>query len=131
MKMMKEIRSRGPIIADLEVPLTFSYYNEGIFSDVHDKVLESMKGTSDYEELIDDEFINDMTLTDYNIEWELLNHSILIIGWGVEDGVKYWICRNSYGRGWGEAGHFRIRKGANDYGIESESSAYIPELLLD
>ncbi len=128
---MKEIRSRGPITADLEVPLTFSYYTSGIFSDEHDKVLENMKGTSDYEELIDDEFINDMTLYDYSIEWQLLNHSILIIGWGVENGVKYWICRNSYGDSWGEAGHFRIRRGANDYGIESEPSAYIPELLID
>ena len=30
--MMKEIRCRGPIVADLEVPLTFSYYKHGIFS---------------------------------------------------------------------------------------------------
>ena len=37
--MMKELRSRGPIVADLEVPLTFSFYQNGIFSDDHDKVL--------------------------------------------------------------------------------------------
>lgn len=37
--MMKELRSRGPIIADFEVPLSFSYYSTGIFSDDHDKML--------------------------------------------------------------------------------------------
>jgi len=30
--MMKEIICRGPIVADLEVPLSFSYYRSGIFS---------------------------------------------------------------------------------------------------
>jgi len=54
---------------------------------------------------------------------------VFIIGWGVEDGVKYWICRNSYGPSWGEAGHFRIRRGMDDFAIESEPSAYIPEII--
>ena len=36
---MKEIRSRGPIIADLEVPVSFSTYTQGIFSDDFDKIL--------------------------------------------------------------------------------------------
>lgn len=35
--MMKEIRARGPIVSDLNVPLSFSYYTEGIFSDEHEK----------------------------------------------------------------------------------------------
>lgn len=75
------------------------------------------------------ESISDLTLVDYHIEWEYINHSILIIGYGVEKGVKYWICRNSYGTSYGEdGGHFRIRKGANDFGIESEASAYMPTL---
>lgn len=39
LKMMKEIRARGPIVADLEVPLSFSYYTNGIFSDDHEKEL--------------------------------------------------------------------------------------------
>jgi len=41
--------------------------------------------------------------------------------------VKYWICRNSYGSKFGEeGGHFRVRRGADDFGIESEPSAFIP-----
>ena len=33
--MMKEIRARGPISGDLEVPSTFSFYTHGIFSEDH------------------------------------------------------------------------------------------------
>ncbi len=128
--MMKELRAHGPVVADLEVPMSFSYYTSGIFSDDYDKLLSAVSGTAEYDELIDDDYINDKALWEYNIQWQCLNHSILVVGWGVENGVKYWICRNSYGAHWGEGGHFRIRRGANDYAIESEPSAYIPELLI-
>jgi C1A family cysteine protease len=61
--------------------------------------------------------------------WEFINHSIVIVGWGVDKktGVKFWICRNSYGKWFGEEfGHFRVRRGQNDFGIESQGSYYIP-----
>ena len=35
--MMKELRARGPIVSDLAVPLSFSYYTSGIFSDDHEE----------------------------------------------------------------------------------------------
>ena len=82
-------------------------------------------------ELTDDDDISEITLNDMGVEWQLINHSILIVGWGVEDGVKYWTCRNSYGPNWGKQGYFRIRRGMNDYGIESEPSAYTPYLLKE
>ncbi|CDW78518.1 cathepsin c [Stylonychia lemnae] len=123
--MMKEIRARGPIVSDLNVPLTFSYYRNGIFSDDHELQLKK-EGFKEYlnENSVDE--VTDRTLRDYHIEWQYINHSIMIVGWGEEDGVKYWICRNSYGDAWGEQGHFRIRRGLNDYGIESAPSYYIP-----
>ena len=43
--MMKEIRSRGPIVGDLQVPLSFSYYKSGIFSDEHSKILKNLVST--------------------------------------------------------------------------------------
>ena len=69
--------------------------------------------------------ITDMSMEDYGYAWMSLNHSVVIYGWGVdEDGVKYWMVRNSYGSGWGMNGTFLVRRGVNDFGIETEATAY-------
>lgn len=31
-------------------------------------------------------------------------HAIKILGWGVEDGVPYWLCANSWNTDWGDNG---------------------------
>jgi len=38
------------------------------------------------------------------------NHAVAIIGYGSENGMDYWIIRNSWGSGWGEKGYIRIRR---------------------
>jgi C1A family cysteine protease len=55
-----------------------------------------------------------------------LNHSVVIVGWGVDQktGTKFWKVRNSYGEKWGMKGDFLVRRGENDFGIESETTAY-------
>jgi hypothetical protein len=44
--------------------------------------------------------------------------------------MPYWIVRNSYGLKWGDFGDFKVRRGFDDYGIESELSGYDVEILI-
>ena len=46
-------------------------------------------------------------------------HAIKIIGWGSDKGMKYWLCANSWGKSWGNNGFFKIKRGENYLGIES------------
>jgi len=46
-----------------------------------------------------------------------INHAITIVGWGSQNGINYWIVKNSWGTGWGENGYFRIIRGKNMCGI--------------
>ena len=50
----------------------------------------------------------------------VLNHALLLVGYGTENGVDYWKVKNSWGTGWGEDGYYRVVRGKNACGIAED-----------
>lgn len=93
-----ELYHNGPLILGLEPTEDFMWYSEGIYRSPSSSDL--MHSTSSF-------------------EWERVDHAVLLVGYGEENGRKYWKLQNSWGEDWGERGFFRMVMGENDSGIES------------
>ena len=100
--MRMELVKNGPIAIGFEVYPDFQAYKSGIY-----------KHTG---------------LEDEVNPWEITNHAVLAVGYGVENGVKYWIVKNSWGSDWGEEGYFRIVRGVDEVSFESMAVAATPIL---
>jgi len=46
-----------------------------------------------------------------------VNHAVVAVGYGHEDGMDYWIVKNSWSADWGDQGYFKIQRGVNMCGI--------------
>jgi cathepsin B len=54
-------------------------------------------------------------------------HCVRIVGWGEENNTPYWLVANSWTTYWGDNGYFKILRGKNECGIESDCVAGIPD----
>ena len=88
--IQREIMMNGMVDANIDSPLGHTTFSEGIL-------------TSQYSNggLLD-----------------VPNHVLAIIGWGVENGKKYWLTRSAYGDTFGASGDIKIERGVNLFMIE-------------
>lgn len=95
-----ELHRGGPLVLGIEPSEDFMFYSGGVY-----------RSTSKEKNL--------MKLKNRDEEWEKVDHAVLLVGWGEENGQKFWRIQNSWGPDWGEEGFFRIAMSENESGIES------------
>ncbi|CAO2151969.1 unnamed protein product [Urochloa humidicola] len=51
-----------------------------------------------------------------------INHAVTVVGYGVEDGTRYWLIKNSWGKFWGQEGYLKLEMGVGACGIAQYAS---------
>ena len=128
----------GPLVTEFHADRKFHHYKSGILT--QDEIPE--EPSQNEEIFVPTEYLlqvdepklgQSVAQSQAQMAYQELDHTIFVLGWGVDadTGTKYWIVRNSYGDHWGMNGDFHVKRGNNDYGIESELSGYNVELILE
>ncbi|CAG9860146.1 unnamed protein product [Phyllotreta striolata] len=76
------LATRGPVNADIYANPLIRHYKGGIYDDA-------------------ERCPNEISL---------LNHGVLIVGYGTTNGTDYWFVKNSWGTKWGEEGYFKLKR---------------------
>jgi cathepsin C len=113
--MMRDLFDHGPLALGFNAPPSLFYYHSGIYSSRKHKQHEL---ASDHDHASAGAADGHGAHTTVR-PWEKTNHAVVVVGWGEEDGKKYWIVKNSWSEKWGEGGYFRILRGVDEFGIES------------
>lgn len=87
-EMLHALYNVGPVAIGFEVINDFRSYQSGVFSSPKCKSTASAP-----------------------------NHNVLLVGYGTEDGMDYWLLKNSWGASWGDNGFFKLQRGVNMCGI--------------
>jgi cathepsin H len=87
-QLKEELFQKGPVSVAFEVVEDFMDYTSGVYSST-----ECKNGPMD------------------------VNHAVLAVGYGTENGVDYWLVKNSWSEHWGDKGYFKIQRGVNMCGI--------------
>jgi hypothetical protein len=86
--LLNSVAAYGPVVVALDAStVAFQLYSGGVFED------------------------------DIYCSSVLVNHEMVVVGYGSNGETPYWIVQNSWGTGWGEDGYIRVIRGKNLCGI--------------
>lgn len=91
--MVDSVATRNPVSFAFEVTPDFMHYQQGVY-----------------------------TSTKCHSTADKVNHAVLAVGYGQENGASYWIVKNSWTSHWGMDGYFLIERGKNMCGLAACAS---------